>query len=41
LHVDELFIKDHDTDPLREAPGRTSLITACCALLTGIGLWVM
>ena len=41
LHIDELFIKDISTDPLKEPPGRTSLLTTVSALMIGIALWAM
>lgn len=41
LNIDELFFRDLATDPLKEPPGRTSLLTAANTLLMGIALWAM
>jgi hypothetical protein len=41
LHIDEFFVKDLLTDPLKEAPGRTSLLTAVSGLMMGIALWAL
>jgi len=35
---DQLFVTDHDTNPLREPPGRTSILTAANGILIGLSL---
>jgi hypothetical protein len=37
-NFDQILFKDHDTNPLREAPGRTSVLTAVNGLLIGLSL---